>query len=85
MVEQTICEQLAQRARERLEENLYPKKLGQSVMMQLAELRFIELAQANGYANALEDFGCSASTGTNLSSLAAYIEKELQKTRSGEY
>jgi len=70
---------MADNAPSNLHEELYPKKLGQSVMMQAPELRFSVLAKYEGMGIILKELGA------DVKKLEDMIELEGQKTVEGKY
>ncbi len=70
---------IAKNAPSNLHDELYPKKLGQAVMMQAAELRLSVLAKYEGIDSILKDLGA------DVSKLEAMIEEEGKKTVEGIY
>lgn len=70
---------IARNAPSNLQEELYPKKLGQSIMMQSPELRFIVLSKYEGMGIVLRDLGA------DVKQLETMIEEEGRKTQEGKY
>ncbi len=62
-----------------LHEELYPKSLGQKVLMQAPELRFTVLSKYEGMGIILKDLGA------NTDQLESMIEEEGRKTQEGTY
>lgn len=62
-----------------LHEELYPKSLGQKVLMQAPELRFTVLSKYEGMGIILKDLGA------NTDQLESMIEEEGKKTQDGTY
>ena len=70
---------IARNAPSNLHDELYPKKLGQAVMMQAAELRLSVLAKYEGIGLVLQDLGA------DIKLLEIMIEEEGDKTLKGKY
>jgi len=70
---------MADNAPSNLHEELYPKKLGQAIMMQAAELRLSVLARYEGMSVVLKNLG------PDVKKLEDMIESEGQKTVEGKY
>jgi hypothetical protein len=70
---------IAKNAPSNLHDELYPKKLGQAVMMQAAELRLSVLAKYEGIGMVLKDLGA------DVKLLEIMIEEEGDKTLKGKY
>lgn len=70
---------IAKNAPSNLHDELYPKKLGQAVMMQSAELRLSVLAKYEGIGSILKDLGA------DVKLLEIMIEEEGDKTLKGKY
>lgn len=62
-----------------LHDELYPEKLGQAIMMQNPEQRFVVLSKYEGIGLVLKGLG------TDTKQLDTMIEKEGDKTIKGEY
>ncbi len=70
---------LARNASSNLYDELYPNKLGQKIMMQSPELRFVALSKYEGIAIILKDLGA------DVKQLEDMIETEGKKTQDGNY
>ena len=70
---------MADNAPSNLHEELYPKKLGQAIMMQAAELRLSVLAKYEGMSIVLKNLGA------DVKKLEDMIEEEGKKTVEGKY
>lgn len=70
---------MADNAPSNLHEELYPKKLGQAVLMQAPELRLSVLAKYEGMGIVLENLGA------DVKKLEDMIEEEGKKTVEGKY
>lgn len=62
-----------------LQKELYPKMLGEAVMMQSTELRLTVLSKYEGIGITLKELGA------DISKLEDNIEEELKKTVEGKY
>lgn len=70
---------IARNASSNLHDELYPKKLGQSILMQSLEQRFVVLSKYEGIGLVLKDLGADTKR------LEMMIEEEGNKTIKGEY
>lgn len=70
---------IAKNAPSNLHDELYPEKLGQAVMMQAAEQRFVVISKYEGIALILKDIGA------DIKQLEIMIEEEGDKTLKGKY
>lgn len=70
---------IARNAPSNLHDELYPKSLGQKVMMQAPELRFTVLSKFEGMGMILKDLGA------NVDQLETMIDDEGRKTQEGNY
>lgn len=80
------CEELLEKiqsivknAPSNLHDELYPKKLGQAVMMQSPEQRFVVISKYEGMGLVLQDLGA------DIKLLEIMIEEEGDKTLKGKY
>lgn len=80
------CEKLIEKinlisrdAQSKLQGELYPKNLGDAVMMQAPEMRLAVLSKYEGIGSILKDLG------TDISRLETMIEEEGEKTLTGRY
>lgn len=70
---------IAKNAPSNLHKELYPDKLGQRVMMQVPEQRFVAIAKYEGMALVLKDLGA------DTKEIDAMVESEANKTLEGKY
>jgi hypothetical protein len=70
---------IAKNAPSNLHDELYPKKLGQAVMMQSPEQRFVVISKYEGIGLVLKDLGA------DIKLLEIMIEEEGDKTLKGRY
>lgn len=70
---------LARNAPSNLQEELYPKKLGQRAMMLAPDLRLSVLSKYEGISSILKDLGA------DVSKLEDMVEKEAERTLEGKY
>lgn len=70
---------IAKNAPSNLHDELYPEKLGQAVMMQAAEQRFVVISKYEGIALILKDLGA------DIKQLEIMIEEEGDKALKGKY
>ena len=70
---------IAKNAPSNLHDELYPKKLGQAVMMQAPEQRFVVISKYEGMGLVLQDLGA------DIKLLEIMIEGEGDKTLKGKY
>lgn len=63
----------------KLQSELYPKNLGDAVMMQALEMRLAVLSKYEGIGSILKDLGA------DISRLETMIEEEGEKTLTGRY
>lgn len=70
---------IAKNAPSNLHDELYPEKLGQAVMMQAPEQRFVVISKYEGIGSVLKDLGA------DIKLLEIMIEEEGDKTLKGKY
>lgn len=70
---------IAKTAPSKLHDELYPEKLGQAVMMQAPEQRFVVISKYEGIGLVLQDLGA------DIKLLEIMIEEEGDKTLKGKY
>lgn len=70
---------MVKKAIEEVHERLYPKKLGEAIMMQAAEQRVTVIAEYGGYIRALQELGA------NTVELESVLDTETIKTIEGKY
>lgn len=70
---------IAKNAPSNLYDELNPKNLGQAVMMQMPEQRFVVISKYEGMALILKDLG------TDVKQLEAMLESEANKILEGKY
>lgn len=70
---------IAKNASSNLHDELYPEKLGQAMMMQAPEQRFVVISKYEGMGLVLKDLGA------DVKLLEIMIEEEGDKTLKGKY